>query len=76
VRGKKRTRQNIEEYHLRHYGMQKLRDGEYELTFCYQDDADLDDQVHDLLRDISHEAELRYCFIEADMREKGTERYW
>jgi hypothetical protein len=56
--------------------MKKLRDCEYQLTFSYQNDADLDNQVHKLMREISHEAELRYCFIEANIREEATERYW
>jgi hypothetical protein len=41
-------------------------------TFSHQDDADLNDQVHDLLREFSHEEDPDYCFIEADMRENDT----
>jgi site-specific recombinase XerD len=76
VRGRKRACQNIEDYHLRRYGMKKLRDSEYELTFTFDDDADLDRQVEDLLRDIYNEADLRYCFVEHDLREKGSDRQW
>ncbi len=76
VRGKKRARENIENYHLRRYGMKKLNECEYELTFSYTDDADLDQQIYDLLQEIEREAELRYCFTEADVVEKGTERSW
>ena len=76
VRGKKRARQNIERYHLEQYGMKKLNDHRYELTFSYKDDADLDKQVYRLLQDIDNEADLRHCFIEADLRENGTERSW
>ncbi len=76
VRGKKRARENIEQLHLQQYGMKRLKDWEYELTFSYKDDDDLDRQIYNLLRDISNEADLRYCFIEADMREKGTDRAW
>lgn len=32
VRGKKRARENIENYHLRRCGMKKFNDWEYELT--------------------------------------------
>jgi hypothetical protein len=42
VHGKKRAREEIERYHLQQYGMKKLNDREYEMTFSYQDDADLD----------------------------------
>jgi integrase len=76
VRGKKRARADIENFHLRRFGMKKIRECDYELTFTYADDADLDDQVYGLLRDISNEADLRYCFIEADARERDGERHW
>lgn len=76
VRGKKRSRENIENYHLRRFGMKKLNECEYELTFSYTDDADLDQQIYDLLQEIEREADLRYCFTEADVQEKGTERSW
>ena len=76
VRGKKGAREDIERSHLQPHGMKKLSACEYELTFSYEDDADLDRQVYDLLREIDHEAELRSCFIEADIREKDTDRSW
>jgi hypothetical protein len=76
VRGKKRAREDIERYHLEQYGMKKLKRHEYELTLSYKDDADLDRQVYRLLQDIANEADLRNCFIEADVQEKGTERTW
>jgi excisionase family DNA binding protein len=76
VRGKTRARQDIEDFHLRRYALRKLGGWEYELTVRHDDDADLDEQVEELLREIEHEAELRHCFIEADVRERGTERSW
>ncbi len=76
VRGKKRSRENIENYHLRRFGMKKLNECEYELTFSYTDDADLEQQIYDLLQEIEREADLRYCFTEADVCEKGTDRSW
>jgi len=76
VRGKKRARENIERYHLQQYQMKKLNDHEYELTFSYADDADLDKQVYSLLREIESEADLRFCFTEADVQENGTDRSW
>lgn len=47
VQGKKRSRENIENYHLRRFGMKKLNECEHELTFSYTDDADLDQQIYD-----------------------------
>ncbi len=76
VRGKKRARENIEHYCLQRYGMKKLSDWEYELTFSYPDDAHLDKQIYDLLQEIAGEADLRFCFTEADIRENGTDRSW
>ena len=76
VRGKKRAREDIERYCLSDYPMKKLRDWEYELTFTYRDDAELDQQVYDLLQEIEMQADLRHCFTEADVREQGTERSW
>lgn len=76
VRGKKRACENIERFHLQRYGMKKLKDWEYELTFAYENDAGLDKQVSDLLQEIEQEADMRDCFIEADLRENGTDRSW
>jgi hypothetical protein len=51
-------------------------DWEYELTFIYDEDADLERRVEDLLSEISRLADLPNCFIEADLCEKGAERSW
>lgn len=76
VRGKTRARAGIERYCLSGYGMKKLRDWEYELTFTYRDDAELEQQVYGLLEEIESQADRRHCFTEADVRELGTERSW
>jgi len=76
VRGRKRARENIERYHLHRFGVKKLYECEYELMFSYKDDADLDQQIYGLLQEIEMEADLRFCFTEADVQEKGTERSW
>ncbi len=76
VRGRKNAREDIEAFHLRRYGMKKLNDVEYELAFSYEDDAHLDEQIYDLLRGLEEEADMRHCFIEADLRENGTDRSW
>jgi DNA invertase Pin-like site-specific DNA recombinase len=76
VRGKTRARSDIERYCLSDYRMKKLRDGEYELTFTYRDDADLDKQIYDLLDEMESQADLHHCFTETNVRENGTERSW
>lgn len=77
VRGKKKAREDIELIVLENYDMKKLaRNCEYELTFEYKDDAHLDKQVHDMLSECRQLADMRHCFIEFDVREVGTDRYW
>lgn len=56
--------------------MKKLSHVECELTFSYEDDAHLNKQIYDLLREIEEEADMRHCFIEVDVREKGADRSW
>ena len=66
----------IEKSHLKRYGMKKLKDGAYELTFSHQDDADLDAQIYALLREIKSEARKHKCSVRASVREKNADRYW
>ncbi len=78
VRGKGKSRQSIEDYYLSKYNAKKLdKDGwEYELTFQYEDDGDLENQIDDLASEMSSEADLRNGFIECNFTEVGTERSW
>ncbi|MCY1290409.1 hypothetical protein D9M69_406320 [compost metagenome] len=76
VRGRKRATENIERYCLEPYGMKRLESGLYELAIPYQSDDGLDKTVHDLLTEVSQEADMRNCFVEMDAWEEGTERRW
>ena len=78
VRGKGKSRQHIEDYILRDYDARKLeKDGwEYELTFQYTDDEDLEQQIYDLSADMSNEADFRNGFVECSFCEIGTNRSW
>jgi len=78
VRGKGKSRQGIEDFHLSDYNARKLeKDGwEYELTFHYEDDEDLENQIHELAAEMSGEADMRNGFIECHFTEVGTERSW
>jgi len=76
VRGRKRAKENIERYCLEPYNMKRLESGNYELAIPYRSDDELDKAVHGLLTEISQEADMRNCFIEADAWEEGTERRW
>lgn len=78
VRGKGKSRQHIEDYCLSEYDAKKLeKDGwEYELTFQYKDDEDLEHQIYDLASEMSREADLRNGFVECSFTEVGTDRSW
>ncbi len=78
VRGKGKSRKDIEDYHLSEYNAKKLeKDGwEYELTFQYEDDEDLENQIYNLASEMSSEADRRDGFIECSFSEVGTDRSW
>jgi hypothetical protein len=78
IRRKKKVREWIECFCLARYQMKKKHKDswEYELTFTYKTDADLDKQIYDLLQEMDCQADLECCFIEADVTEVGTERSW
>lgn len=72
VRGKKRAKENIERYRLEPYGMTPLESDNYALSIPYSNDEALDN----LLTEISQEAKMRDCVIEADAWEERSERRW
>ena len=78
VRGKGKSRQNIEDYCLSEYGAKKLEKDswEYELTFQYEHDEDLENQIEDLAAEMSNEADSRNGFIECHFSEVDTDRSW
>ena len=78
VRGKGKSSQHIEDYILTRYGAKKLeKDGwEYELTFKYTDNEDLERQIYDLTAEMSEEADSRNGFVECSFTEIGTDRSW
>lgn len=78
VRGKGKSRQSIEDFHVSLYKVKKIdKNGwEYELTFQYEDDEDLEKQIEDLAAEMSGEADLRNGLIECHFSEVGTDRSW
>lgn len=46
------------------------------LKVPYSSDDDLDKRMHELLGDISSEADDRNCFSESDARMEGSDRHW
>ena len=79
VRGKKKSREWIEDFVLGAYAMEKLyKDGgEYILTIPYTTDSELDDTIYEILREAASTADSRNCFIEAEViAMDGSDRYW
>lgn len=76
VRGMKRTIEDIEWVILPHYLPKHLGDSEYELEIKYKDDADLDEKINDLLTECHRMADMRNCFSESSIKQKGVDRWW
>jgi hypothetical protein len=80
VRGKKRVREEIEQFVLSRYGMDKEQsDGwEYTLTIPYETDEELDSIIYDeILNEANRLADDRHCFVEADVTSvDDPERSW
>lgn len=78
VRGKGKSRADIEMELMFYHQAKKLdKDGwEYELTFHYEDDEDLEKQIYDLANGMDSVADMRNGFVECDFTEVGTDRSW
>lgn len=64
---------------LRAYNMKKSRknDWEYILTIPYDDDAELDRRIEEVIMEAASQADMRHCFIEADVVSlDDPERSW
>lgn len=79
VRGRKRAREDIEQFVLARYKARKRhKDGnEYILHIPYETDEELDEIVHGILSEAESYADMRHCFIEADARSlDDPNKYW
>ena len=80
VRGKTKVREEIEQFVLSRYGMEKDRkDGwDYTLTIPYETDEELDSIIYDeILGEADRLADMRNCFIEGDAASvDNPERSW
>lgn len=76
-RGRKRSLEAIESFVLSHYDVKTLAECQYEVTFKYEGDTDLDNQIYEMLNECQHFADLYNCSTEGtDVVEKGTDRSW
>jgi hypothetical protein len=77
LRGKKRAIESIVRHVLPVYGeIRHLGRDEYQMKIRYRTDAELDQTMDDLLREIAFEADSRNCFSESEAHLDGTERSW
>lgn len=79
VRGKEKVRDEIERYILRQYAMEKHPNGvEYTLTILYETDEHLEQIIYrEILQEAASTVNVRYCFIEADVRAlDDSGRHW
>lgn len=80
VRGKKKAREEIEDWVLRRYGLRATDEGgpEYLLTIPYTTDEELDRIIYDdIWREADSIADARHCFVEGDtVSLDDPERSW
>lgn len=78
VRGMKKSRQQIEDYCLSYYEMEKPDpDGwEYILKIEYKTKEELDNIIYDILDEMESIANDNNCWTESDCSEIGGERSW
>lgn len=76
-RGRKRSLEAIESLVLPHYDVKPSSECQYEVSFSYEDDADLDKQIYEMLNECQRFADLYNCSTEGtDVIENGTDRSW
>jgi hypothetical protein len=72
-----RTLEKLEDRVLSRYQVKAMKGGRgYEVTMPFKDEQDLERRVEALLQELAHEASLNECFVETQVREKGTHRQW
>ncbi|WOB37401.1 recombinase family protein [Xanthomonas hortorum] len=77
TRGKKRVREEIDYLIATSHKSTKLSDTEYRLVIRYADDADLKQQIDDLLHEILHLADLRNCVVDdMSVKNEATGSFW
>lgn len=78
IRRKKRVREQIEFWCLSQYNYHKpFKDRwDYELTIPYETEEDLERKIDELYMEMFNIADTDYCFIEASMYDKETNKSW
>ncbi|MBU4260706.1 MAG: recombinase family protein [Proteobacteria bacterium] len=77
TRGKKRVREDIDAMVTRSYEGTELNDTEYRLVIRYNNDANLKEQIDDLLHEIRCMADLRNCVADdMSVKNEANGLYW
>lgn len=77
TRGKKTVREKITWMLLTSYQGQKLNDNETRIVIQFADDANLKEQIDEILTEIYQMADFRNCEItDLSLQEEATGRYW
>ena len=77
TRGKKTVREKITWMLLTSYQGQKLNDNETRIVIQFADDADLKEQIDEILAEIYQMADFRNCEItDLSLQEEATGQYW
>jgi DNA invertase Pin-like site-specific DNA recombinase len=76
VRGKKRSREDIEMFALGEYDMKKLSEVDYELLVPYKKKKNLDETMNDIITEMHRLSDNRNCFIETDAKSADSKFYW
>jgi len=76
VSGKGKVRKEVEQYLRDHFNMEVSLSGEYEFYVPYVTKESLTQYVEEIICEISSDASLRNCFIEADASCDELDLYW
>jgi DNA invertase Pin-like site-specific DNA recombinase len=76
VRGKKKTREQIEDFCLGEYLLEKINDTEYYVTIPYEEEKELEETINYLLQDMWHTSDSNSCYTETYFCTLDKEKFW
>lgn len=76
TRGKKRAIENVDDFLQSYLHAEKMQDSEYRIVFQYEDDADLKNQIEEMLDEIHSTADHRNCGVVDYSLTDENKRHW
>lgn len=77
TRGKKRVREEINDMLTSSFAGRSLNDTETRVVMHFTDEADLKEQIDDLLTEVHNRADLHNCMVtDFSVKDEATGRYW